>query len=201
MRLRRFGPIAAFTVVSVMLTGSMAFAADLGDGEYTLTLPGVGDFIFTIESGGSETVVAVAPIPDGYVIDDDDPDKVAWKDFALSLEVEAKGAQVEGDYDWLDEFGNRADAVLSLPGGGSITVTEPEGDGSFTVTASGGWFSFGGGKDWYVANNIDILAPDRTERRSGLAGSPKRLPIASSTSRTWARTPSQRPSGTWWPFS
>ncbi len=155
MRLRRFGLVAAFAVVGVMLTGSMALAADLEDGDYTLMLPGVGEFIFIIDSGESETVVAVAPIPAGYVIDDDQADKVAWKDFALILEVEAKTATatIEGDYDWLDEFGNRADAVLSLPDGGSITVTEPEGDGSFAVTASGDWFAFGDGKDWYVANS------------------------------------------------
>ncbi len=156
MRPRRFGPVAALTVVGVMLTGSMAFAAELEDGDYTLTLPGVGNFIFTIDSDGpDETVVAVAPIPDGYVIDDNDPDKVAWKDIAtLTLEVEAKTAKVEGDYDWLDEFLKPADAVLSLPGG-SIIVTQPV-DGNFTVSATGVWSAFGGGHDWYVANHADI---------------------------------------------
>ncbi len=157
MRLRRFGSVAAVAVVGVMLTGSMAFAADLDDGEYTLTLPGIGDFIFTIDSDGpDETVVAVLSTPPGYKIDDDDPAKVAWKDIAtLSLEVEAKTTKVEGDHNWAD-----GPAVLSLPGGGSITVNPPDGDGNFIVIASGGWFAFGDGKDWYVANNIDILAPE-----------------------------------------
>ena len=156
MRLRRFVSVAAFAVVGVMLTGSMAFAADLDDGDYTLSLPGIGDFSFTIDSGGTETVFTVAPIPAGYVIDDDDPDKVAWKDFALSLEVEAKTSKVEGDYGWVVEGGNPADVVLSLPDGGSITVTPPDGDGNFTVTAFDGWFAFGDGKDWYVANSDDL---------------------------------------------
>ena len=79
-------------------------------------------------------------------------DKVAWKDIAtLSLEVEVRGAQVEGDHDWAS-----GPAVLSLPGGGSITVNPPDVDGNFIVTASGGWFSFGGGQDWYVVNSDDI---------------------------------------------
>ncbi|MEE9205903.1 MAG: hypothetical protein V3U50_02865, partial [Acidimicrobiia bacterium] len=99
MRLRRFGLVAAFAVVGVMLTGSMAFAAELGVGNYTLLLPGVGDFSFTIDSTGPETVVDVLSTPAGYEIDDHEPDKVAWKDIlTLTLEVEAKTAKVEGDY-------------------------------------------------------------------------------------------------------
>lgn len=147
-------------VVVAALVASLAFAAatsaqaGLEDGDYTLTLPGItgdGDFEFTIDSTSDvETVVAVAA-PDGYEVDDDDPDKAAWKN-AASLEVEVKLDKVEADVDWA------SDATLALPGGGNITVSW---DGtSFTVTASGGWYAFGSGNDWYVANNSDINLAD-----------------------------------------
>jgi hypothetical protein len=136
-----------------MLGASIAMAAELDDGDYTLTLPGVGDFEFTIASGEDETVVAVAA-PDGYDVDDDDLDKAAWKE-AAGLEVEAKLDKVEGDYDW-----SEGDATLSLPGG-IITISEPDGDGAFEVTATGDWYAFGSGSDWYVANNEDITAADK----------------------------------------
>lgn len=139
--------------LAVMLGASIAMAADFEDGDYTLTLPGVGDFEFTIASGETETVVAVAA-PDGYDVDDDDPDKAAWKE-AAGLEVEAKLDKVEGDYDW-----SEGDATLTLPGG-TITIGEPDGDGAFTVTASGDWYAFGSGRDWYVANNEDIASADK----------------------------------------
>lgn len=137
----------------VALAAAAALAASLDDGDYTLTLPGVGDFEFTVDSG-DETVVAVAA-PDGYEVDDDEDDKAAWKN-AASLEVEAKLDKVEADYDW-----SGGSSSLSLPGGGSITITPPDGDGDFTVTASGGWFAFGGGSDWYVADNEDITLAEK----------------------------------------
>ena len=148
MRKGRWWLAAAIGALAVLLGASMALAAEFDDGDYTLTLPGIGDFEFTVASGETETVVAVAA-PDGYEVDDDDPDKAAWKD-AASLEVEAKLDRVEGDYDW-----SEGPAVLTLPDG-SITVTEPDAEGAFTVTTSGDWWFFGSGSDWYVANNEDI---------------------------------------------
>ena len=150
MRKGRWWLASAIGALAVLLGASMALAAEFDDGDYTLTLPGIGDFEFTIASGETETetVVAVAA-PDGYEVDDDDPDKAAWKD-AASLEVEAKLDRVEGDYDW-----SEGPAVLTLPDG-SITVTDPDAEGTFTVTTSGDWWPFGSGSDWYVANNEDI---------------------------------------------
>ena len=148
MRKGRWWLAAAIGALAVLLGASMALAAEFNDGDYTLTLPGIGDFEFTVASGETETIVAVAA-PDGYEVDDDDPDKAAWKD-AASLEVEAKLDRVEGDYDW-----SEGPAVLTLPDG-SITVTEPDAEGAFTVTTSGDWWRFGSGSDWYVANNEDI---------------------------------------------
>ena len=145
MRKRSFWLASLVGLIAVVMTGAVALASEFGDGDYTLMLPGIGDFEFTIDSGGSETVVAVMA-PEGYAVDDDDPDKAAWKD-AASLEVEAKLDKVEGDHDW-----NGGSAVLALPDGGSITVSAPDTDGAFTVTASGGWWAFGEGSDWYVAN-------------------------------------------------
>ena len=141
--------VAAIGVVSV---ATLAAAEEtFEDGVYTLMLPGVGGFEFEIDSVdpvGDETVI-VRSMPDGYDIDDDDPDKVAWKDM-LTLEVEAKSDKVEGDYDWAG-----GPAILMLPGGGSITVSVPDGDG-FEVTTTGDWWAFGSGSDWFVANNEDI---------------------------------------------
>ena len=131
----------------VLFLASIASAGStLDDGDYTLVLPGIGDFEFTIDSDGDgDTVIAVAA-PDGYAIDDDDPAKAAWKD-AASVEVEIKTDKIEGDYDW-----SGGDAELTLPDGGSISVTPPAADGSFSVDASGGWWAFGSGRDWIVAN-------------------------------------------------
>ncbi len=155
MKNRRIGIASAVGLLGVVLFASIALAdTTLEDGDYTLTLPGVGVFEFTVATGGTEvTTVVAAPI--GYEIDDDDLAKVAWKD-AASLEVEAKTDKVEADYDWAG-----GDANLALPGGGSITVTEPDAEGAFTVSASGGWYHFGGGSDWFVANNAVISLADK----------------------------------------
>ncbi len=149
MRIRQLTTTTLLAVVMSVLLAAPAMAADLADGDYTLTLPGIGDFEFTIDSGGSKTVVAVAA-PEGYQVDDDDPDKAAWKN-AASLEVEAKIDLLEGDYDWTN-----GSAVVTLPGGGTITITEPDANGHFTVSGSGGWYAFGGAADWYVADNANI---------------------------------------------
>jgi hypothetical protein len=151
MRSKRLWLAVVAGALGVLVFATVAVAsATLDDGEYTLALPGVGDFEFTIDSGaevGSDTVVAVAA-PEGYAVDDDDPDKAAWKTLA-SLEVEVKSDKVEADYDW-----TLGDATLSLPDGGTITVAF---DGaSMTVTAGGGWYAFGNGTDWYVANADDV---------------------------------------------
>jgi hypothetical protein len=150
----------------VVFLASLASAgSSLGDGDYTLVLPGVGEFEFKIDSDGDdltgETVIAVRALPDDYTVDytvdDDDLDKVAWKNWAsLEVEVEIHEDKIEGDVDW----GPDGDgiATLALPGGGSITVTAPDGAGYFTVTASDGWWAFGSGSDWFVANNYDIAA-------------------------------------------
>ena len=149
MRKGRWWLASAIGALAVLLGASMALAAEFDDGDYTLTLPGIGDFVFTIAFGETETVVAVAK-PDGYEVDDDDPDKAAWKK-AASLEVEAKLDRVEGDYDW-----SKGPAVLTLPNG-SITVFEPNAEGAFMVTTPGvHWWAFGSGSDWYVANKADI---------------------------------------------
>lgn len=141
--------IAALGVVSV---ASLAAADEtFGEGTYTLVLPGAGTFEFeidTVDTVGDETVI-VRSWPPGYDVDDDDPDKAAWKDTAtLSLEVEAKSDKVEGDYDWAE-----GDAMLMLPDGGSITITQPDEDGNFEVTTTGDWWGFGSGSDWFVASN------------------------------------------------
>jgi len=148
MRKGRWWLASAIGALAVLLGASMALAADFTNGDYILTLPGIGDFEFTIASGEPETVVAVAK-PAGYEVDDDDPNKAAWKD-AAGLEVEAKLDKVEGDYDW-----SEGPAVLTLPDGW-ITVTKPDAEGAFTVTTSGGWWLFGSGSDWYVANTAAI---------------------------------------------
>ncbi len=76
MRKGRWWLAAAIGALAVLLGASMALAAEFDDGDYTLTLPGIGDFEFTVASGETETIVAIAA-PDGYEVDDDDPDKAA----------------------------------------------------------------------------------------------------------------------------
>ena len=146
MRLKRLWLAVVAGVIGVIVVASVALATStLDDGDYTLTLPGVGDFEFTIDSDATgDTVIAVAA-PLDYAIDDDDPDKAAWKK-AASLEVEVKLDKIEADYDWSN------DAELALPGGGSITVEYDVATMTMNVTADGGWWAFGSGSDWYVAN-------------------------------------------------
>lgn len=147
MRSKRLWLAVVAGALGVLVFATVAVAsATLDDGVYTLALPGVGDFEFSIDSG-SDTVTAIAA-PADYAVDDDDPDKVAWKKLA-SLEVEVKSDRVEADYDW-----TLGDATLSLPGDGWITV-DFDGD-TMDVTAGGGWYAFGSGTDWYVVNADDV---------------------------------------------
>ncbi len=158
--------LAAGLFVSVVASGVAAAEDHLiyEDGTYLLMIPGVGDFEFKVDyvdPEGDEMVIAVAARPVGYYyVDDDDPDKAAWKD-AASLEVEMKLDKIESKVTW-----GSGEATLNLPGGGSITVTEPIA-GDFTVEATGMttigmlWTAFGSGSDWIVANNEDIRSADR----------------------------------------
>jgi len=145
-RTRIAATLATAAVVAAMFA-TAALAATLEDGEYTLTLPGVGDFVFTVDSEGEDETVSAVAAPDGYELDDDDPDKAAWK-HAAGVEIEAKSDKIEADVVW-----DGGAITLGLPGGGSITVAAPDRDGDFTVTASGGWWAFGSGHDWYVADS------------------------------------------------
>ena len=159
MRKGRWWLASVIGALAVVLGASVAMADSNFDfGEYTLTLPGIGEFEYTVASG--ESVVA-ASLPDGYEIDDDDPDKAAWKK-AASLEVEAKEVEakldkVEGDYDWTG-----GPAVLTLFNGETITITRLA-EGVFEVTTSSGLYAFGdeSGSDWYVADGADLETADR----------------------------------------
>ncbi len=145
----------ALTVGAIMLVAgaSIALADDaVLDGEYTLdlNLPGIGQVLFGFEVNGGATVSVTATPSDYEIDDDDDPGKVAWRDIAtMSLEVEAKTDKVEGGYDWL-----RGPAILTLPDGETITITDPDGGGVFVVTATGDWSAISDehGRDWYVVN-------------------------------------------------
>ena len=150
--------LVAGMFVSVGASGVGATEDDpiFEDGYYVLVIPGVAPFEFEVyvdDPVGGETVTTWA-YPEGYTVDDDDPDKEAWKD-AASLEVEMKLDRIESDVTW----GSGGEATLTLPGG-SITVTEPV-DGNFIVTTSGTWTAFGSGGDWMVADNTDIEAATR----------------------------------------
>ncbi len=152
--------LVAGMFVSVVASGAGATEADpvFGDGRYVLVIPGVAPFGFDVyvdDPVDGQTVTTWA-YPDGYTVDDDDPDKEAWKD-AASLEVEMKLDRIESDVTW----GKDGVATLALPGG-SITVTEPDDAGDFWVTTSGDiWTAFGSGGNWMVANHTDIASADR----------------------------------------
>ncbi len=152
--------LVAGMFVSVVASGVGANEDDpiFGDGYYVLVIPGVAPFMFEVyvdDPVEGQTVTTWA-YPDGYTVDDDDPDKEAWKD-AASLEVEMKLDRIESDVTW----GKDGVATLALPGG-SITVTEPDDAGDFWVTASGGdWTAFGSGGDWMVASSSEIDDADQ----------------------------------------
>ncbi len=146
--------LVAGMFVSVVASGVGATEADpvFEDGYYVLVIPGVGPFTFEVYADpiGGETVTTWVA-PEGYSVDDDDPDKEAWK-YAASLEVEMKLDKIESKVTW----GTDGEAMFNLAGG-SITVTEPDEAGDFWVTVSGGnWTAFGSGGDWMVANYPDI---------------------------------------------
>ena len=158
MRKGRWWLASVIGALAVVLGASIAMAAVFEDGDYKLTLPGIGEFEYTVASG--ETVVA-ASLPSGYEIDDDDPDKAAWKK-AASLEVDAKEVEakldkVEGDYDW-----SGGPAVLTLFNEETITITRLS-EGVFEVTTSSGLYAFEdeSGSDWYVADGADLETADR----------------------------------------
>ncbi len=147
--------LVAGMFVSVVAAGAGATEDDpvFEDGYYVLMIPGVGPSEFEVYAdpvGGDTVTTWVAP--EGYSVDDDDPDKEAWKD-AASLEVEMKLDRIESDVTW--EGGV---ATLTLAGG-TITVTEPDAEGDFLVTVSGELFAFGSGSDWIVADDEDIADP------------------------------------------
>ena len=162
--------LAAGLFVSVVASGVAAAEDHLiyEDGTYRLVIPGVGDFRFEVDyvdpdGDGEETVTALMA-PDGYSVDDDDPDKAAWK-YAATLEVEMKLNKIESKVTWGDgEATGTGEATLSFPGG-SIRVTQPDAAGDFTVEATGTsgmvWKAFGSGSDWIVANNEDIKSATR----------------------------------------
>jgi len=148
--------LVAGMFVSVGASGAGATEADpvFGDGIYLLVIPGVAPFGFAVYVDypvDGQTVTTWA-YPDGYTVDDDDPDKEAWKD-AASLEVEMKLDRIESDVTW-----DGGVATLALPGG-TITVTEPDAEGDFLVTVSGELFAFGSGSDWIVADDENIANP------------------------------------------
>ena len=156
--------LVAGMFVSVGASGVGAIEHDpvFKDGDYVLVIPGVGDlefeFKFVVYDApiDEETVTTTWAYPEGYYyVDDDDPDKEAWK-YAASLEVEMKLDKIESDVTW-----GGGDVTLTLPDGSIITVTEPNADGDFTVEMlpiGGPWTAFGWGDDWIVANNTDIAA-------------------------------------------
>ena len=146
--------LVAGLLVSVVASGVGATEHDpvFEAGYYVLVIPGVGPFTFEVyaDPGEGDTVTTWVA-PEGYSVDDDDPDKEAWK-YAASLEVEMKLDRIESDVTW----GKDGVATLALPGGSIITVTAPNADGDFWVTASGELWAFGSGADWMVANNLLI---------------------------------------------
>ena len=146
--------LVAGMFVSVVASGVGANEDDpiFGDGYYVLVIPGVAPFMFEVyvDDPVEGQAVTTWAYPDGYDVDDDDPDKEAWKD-AAGLEVEMKLDKIESDVTW----GTNGVATLRLAGG-TITVTEPDADGDFLVTASGKLFAFGSGSDWIVADQEKI---------------------------------------------
>jgi hypothetical protein len=159
--------LVAGMFVSVGASGVGATEDDpiFEDGRYVLKIPGVGEMTFEVYADpieGEKTVTTrVAPVGYDYRVDDDDPDKEAWKDAAAGLEVEMKLDKIESDITW--DGDDPGIATLRLSGGSLITVTEPNADGDFTVMASGDlWTAVGSGSDWMVVYRENIEDEDPT---------------------------------------
>ncbi len=136
-----------------MLGVGMLFAAvgasaatSFGDGGYTLALPGVGEFEFVVDSDGSD--VDAVDAPSGFEASDAAA-AVSWQAGPSSTgsDVEVNPDVIEAGVRWVE-----GPVTLSLPEG-SITITEPDDDGGFTVATAGELWAFGEGADWYVADN------------------------------------------------
>ena len=153
-----------FVSVGASGVGAIDLDPSFEAGDYVLKIPGVGEMKFEVYAypieGGKTVTTWVAPvgynyeIDDNYMVDDDDPDKEAWKD-AAGLEIEMKLDKIESDITW--DGDDPGVATLRLPGGSIITVTEPKPDGDFTVMASGDlWTAVGSGSDWMVVYRENI---------------------------------------------
>jgi hypothetical protein len=143
-------------VLIAMLGVSMLFAAvaasaatSFGDGGYTLELPGVGEFEFFVDANATDVVAIDAPA--GFEVDDG-ADAVAWKaaEPASVPDIEIRPDGIEAGVTWVE-----GPVTLSLPDG-SITISEPDDAGEFSVTATGELWAFGGGVEWYVADDENL---------------------------------------------
>lgn len=141
-------------VVGLMTTAALATVAFAGetlpDGDYTLALPGVGDFNFVVGTVDEDTTVTAGVAPDAYEIDDDDEAKVEWKATAEDddSEVEAKDGKVEADVDW----SSGEPVVFSIMDGLSITVIRNAAD-DYSIDVSDGWTVLGDNGEWLVVGD------------------------------------------------
>lgn len=147
---KRTAVLIALVGVGLMLSAVAASAvSSFGEGGYTLALPGVGEFEFFVDSDGSD--VEAVDAPSGFE-ESDATAALSWKPGSLAAGpgVEINPDVIEAGVKWIE-----GPVTLSLPEG-SITITEPYEDGAFSVIADGEWWAFGGGADWYVADNESI---------------------------------------------
>jgi hypothetical protein len=141
-------------LVGLMTTAALATVALAGEslpaGDYTLTIPGAGDFEFTVTTEGEEATVVAVMAPENWDVDEHDAAKVEWKSTEDDDEVEAKDGKVEADVDWAE-----GDVVLSLTDGLKIIVSKDGDVYSLELEDSNGWEVAGGNGEWLILSGTD----------------------------------------------
>ncbi len=141
-------------LVGLMTTAALATVAFAGEtlpaGDYTLTIPGAGDFEFTVTTEGEEATVVAVMAPENWNVDDHDAAKVEWKSTQYDDEVEAKDGKVEADVDWAE-----GDVVLTLTDGLKITVSKDGDVYSLVLEDSSGWEVAGDNGEWLILSGAD----------------------------------------------
>lgn len=125
--------IAVAAALASVSLGAVAFAADLAEGDYEVTIPGVGTVIVTV----AEDSVDVTTLPDGYTVTEDAEDDELEFTIVDAAGDDVAEIEVESDELKIETVGT------ALPGEHLFTVPEV-GDFVIVIGADGNIESFSG---------------------------------------------------------